>query len=243
MEFINLDKLSEDVKKKVVPYCNSILTILGDNLRSIVIYGSASSGEYIPGKSDINLLFVGKRFGLDVFKALEKVVIKGIKRRISTPLFFTPEHIKTSKDVFPIEFLEMSDNHITIYGGDIFEDLQINDEHLRLECEEQIKRKLIRTRQAWFEVAGRKGKVASLLYVSLVSVIPSIRGIIRLQGEAPPPAKNEVIDRASEVLAIDLDVFKEILKIKRTGKILDVESIFERYLEVLSTLANYVDKM
>lgn len=45
MEFINLDKLNVDVKKKLKPYCNSVLTRLTDNVKSIVVYGSASSGE------------------------------------------------------------------------------------------------------------------------------------------------------------------------------------------------------
>ncbi len=243
MEFINLNRLREDVRKKVVPYCNSILTVLGDNVRSMVVYGSASSGEYMPGKSDINLLFVCGHLDLDVLKAVGKVVRNGIKRRIPPPLFFTPEHIERSKDVFPIEFLEMRDNHLTIYGGDIFDKLQINDEQLRLECEEQIKGKLIRTRQAWFEVMGNRKKLASLLYTSLVNVLPSVREIIRLCGETPPLAKEDVIDRADKLLAIDLRVFGEILKTKKTGKIADVDSIFERYLGALSNLAAYVDGM
>jgi hypothetical protein len=197
----------------------------------------------MPGKSDINLLFVCDHLDLNTLRGVEKVVRNGIKRRVPTPIFFTPEHIERSKDVFPIEFLEMRDNHIIIYGRDIFEELQINDEHLRLECEEQIKGKLIRTRQAWFEVAGHRKKIASLVYTSLINVIPSIRGIIRLLGETPPLEKDKVIDRASEVLAMDLSVFKEIIKAKRMGKTADIESIFERYLGALSALASYVDRM
>jgi len=243
MEFVNLDKLNVDVKKKLKPYCNSVLTKLTDNVKSIVVYGSASSGEYIPRKSDINLLFVCEHLDLGILRALERTVKSGIKKQIPPPLFFTPEHIERSKDVFPIEFLEMKDNHITVYGEDIFGELQINDEHLRLECEEQIKGKLIRTRQAWFETAGHRKKVASLLYTSLINILPSVRGIIRLQGETPPLTKEGVIDRASEILAIDLRVFKEILEIKRTGKIADIESIFQAYLDTLSALASYVDRM
>ncbi len=45
MEFINLDKLNVDVKKKLKPYYNSVLTELIDNVKSIVVYGSASSRE------------------------------------------------------------------------------------------------------------------------------------------------------------------------------------------------------
>jgi len=45
MEFIKLDKLNVDVKKKLKPYCNSILTKPTDDVKSIVVYRNASSGE------------------------------------------------------------------------------------------------------------------------------------------------------------------------------------------------------
>lgn len=243
MELINLDMLNEEVKKKMVSYCSDLLMILGSNIRSILIYGSASSGEYIQGKSDINLLVVCDKIDIDVLKSLEKVVKGGIKRKIPPPLLFTPEHIKRSKDVFPIEFLEMKDNHVTIYGEEIFEKLDINDEHLRLECEEQIKGKLIRTRQAWFEATGNKKRVASLLYTSLVNIIPSVKGIIRLKGETPPLIRRDVIDMVDKLLDIDLYVFVEVLDAKKGVKIKDIDNIFQRYLEALYLLASYVDKM
>ncbi|MCK4256443.1 hypothetical protein KAX35_06120, partial [candidate division WOR-3 bacterium] len=90
MELINLDMLNEEVKKKMVSYCSDLLMILGSNIRSILIYGSASSGEYIQGKSDINLLVVCDKIDIDVLKSLEKVVKGGIKRKIPPPLLFTP---------------------------------------------------------------------------------------------------------------------------------------------------------
>ncbi len=243
MEFINADRLKDDVKRKTLPYCNEILEKIPGVIRSIVLYGSAISEEYEPGRSDINLLLVCERLDLGVFKYLEEIVKRGIKRKIVPPLIFTPEHIERSKDVFPIEFLEMKDSHITIYGEEIFEKLDIDNEHLRLECEEQIKGKLIRTRQAWFEVAGDRNKLINLLYTSLVNVIPSVRGLLRLKGKIPPSTRREVIIMVDDILDIDLKVFNDVLDAKKGEKVRDLNLLFVRYLEALSSLADYVDRM
>ena len=216
---------------------------MGGKLKSIILYGSASSGEYIKGQSDINLLLVCDNVDLGLLKTIEKTVRNGIRRRISAPLLFTPEHIERAKDVFPIEFLDMRDNHLVLYGEDIFLNLKIGDEHLRLECEEQIKGKLIRTRQAWFEVSGNRKRTRALLYTSLMNIIPALRGIIRLLGEDPPVERYRIIEMADRLLDVDLAVFREIFDIKREGKSFEVNSIFQRYLDTLSSLAGYVDVM
>ncbi len=118
-ELKNLDKLNPQLAKHIEPYVKELLKIHKDNLTSIAITGNASGKNYIHKLTNITLLVVLKELG---FKDLEKnlsLISKGIRQKISAPLFLTRTHIETSTDVFPIEFLEMKEKHCLIYGEDL----------------------------------------------------------------------------------------------------------------------------
>ena len=55
------------------------------------------------------------------------------------PVFFTEDYIIRSTDVFPIEFLDMKENHVTLYGKDLFEAIAVDTKNLRFQCEQEIK--------------------------------------------------------------------------------------------------------
>ncbi|MDI6704577.1 MAG: hypothetical protein QME40_07915 [bacterium] len=55
---INLDSLPKVVRRVVEPYCNKMVMLHGDNLRSIVVYGSAVGQDFVLKRSNINLLMV-----------------------------------------------------------------------------------------------------------------------------------------------------------------------------------------
>ena len=171
---------------KISPYFKEFLAIHQDNVISIAIYGSASGGDYLPKFSDINSLVIFRQFEFSQLKKSLGVIARGISKKITAPLVLTREDIRSSVDIFPIEFWDMKENHVLIYGEDVLTSLDIPQKYLRLFCEQQIKGKLIRIRQAYLE-AGRtyKGK-ESLLKDSLTTLMPIFRVLIRLKGRVPP---------------------------------------------------------
>ena len=110
----------------------------------------------------------------DLKKSL-KIVSRGIEQRITAPLFLSRRHIETSADVFPVEFMEIKENNILLYGEDIWSDLKIDNRNIRLQCEEQIKGKLIRLRQAYLEIGLKKKGIEALLKESLYALMPIFR--------------------------------------------------------------------
>ena len=60
-ELKNLNFLTKPVKDAVEPYCNKMLNLHGDNIKSLYVYGSATSDEFIPKKSNINILVILER--------------------------------------------------------------------------------------------------------------------------------------------------------------------------------------
>jgi len=242
---INTEKLPEHVKKLIEPYLEKLIEIHEDNIASILIYGSATGKGYVPKKSDINLMVLFKELNFETLKKSLKVVSDGIKRKITAPLFLTKAHIENSCDVFPVEYLEIQDNNIVLYGENIFSKIKIEDRNLRLVCEQQIKGKLIRLREAYLEIGLKKKGIEALLKESFRSMMPVFRNVLRLEGITPPAEKEQVLAELSDAFELDKEVFLAILKDnqnddKIAGK--DVEVYFEKFLEQIQKLAQVIDK-
>ena len=243
---INAEKLPPEVQIKFIPYLKTMISIHNRHLISVFIYGSSAGKNYIPKISDINSVFVFKELPFASLTASLKAVSQGIPKRIAAPLFLTSEHIETSLDVFPIEFLDMKENHVLMYGTDLLSGLIIKEEHIRLFCEQQIKGKLIRIRQAYLEVGLKKKGLEALLKESLNSLIPVFRNLLRLKGQKPPIEKTEIIKQLCQTFKLDENIFLPIYKdTSNDEKIADQDVVvfLEQYLTQIKELAAGVDRL
>lgn len=244
----NLDHLDPRVRKSVTPFCREFLKLFPGRIHSICLYGSAAVGEHIPKQSDINLMIMVDRLEMKDLQSCFKLIKQGRKKRISAPLLLTAEHISTSTDTFPVEFIEMKEKHINLFGTDPFLDLDIDLKNLRLECEQQIKGKLIRLRQAYIEVGLKKRQMIVLLTTSFTSLLPVLRNTIRLvkPNIQPPRGNEEIILRICKDFQLENDVFLQILRIKKgvlkPNKDM-THNIFEDYINNLTKLSQKVDQI
>ncbi|MEA1926840.1 MAG: hypothetical protein U9N73_01430 [Candidatus Auribacterota bacterium] len=243
-EIINIDQLPESVGLKIRPYLEEMIDLLGNNLITAAVYGSAVTGDYSEKSSDINIILVCENVGLPTLKECLKLVSKGIRKRIVAPLFFTRSYIENSVDVFPIEFLNIKENHLLLYGEDILSGITVDLKNLRHQCEEQIKGKLVRIRQAYLEVGLKRKGIEALLKESLSSLIPVFAGLLRLRGIDSPREKEKVFSRLGEEFKLDSQIFITIFRDKKNDEKIggvEVEIFFGRYLDQLEKLSRVVD--
>jgi len=242
-ELLNLEKLNSRVRKAIVPFSQAMVGLHGDNLKSISLYGSAVGEDFIPQESNINLLLVMERIDAPDLKKSLRLISQGRKKGI-VPLLLTVEHMESSTDTFPIEFLEMKDNHILLYGKDILDKLKVNSRNVRLQCEQQLKGGLIRLYQVYLEIGMREKKMRSLLINSLTSLIPIFRSLLRLKGRALPIRKRDIIIDLGKEFAVNDDTFLKVLQMKERKKVEDnLEKLFSDYLEEIEKLCIICDRM
>ncbi len=241
---INLDKLSDEVRKIIEPYCDRMIEIHEENLKSISLYGSAAGDDFVAGKSNINVLAVMERIDPPDLKKSLKLVESGRKKGIVAPLLITMEHIRTSTDTFPVEFLEMKENYRLVYGKDVLKDLSISPKNIRLQCEQQIKGGLIRLYQVYLEIGMKEKRIKELMINSLGSLIPVFRNILRLKGMEVSVRKLEIVNAVSEAFSLNRELLQNILKMKKGIKVDEsIEAMFGDYLEEIEKLGIEVDRM
>ncbi len=242
----NLDRLPPRVRVIAEPYARSLTDTYGADLVSIILYGSGTGDDFIPGRSNVNLIVILKSVSLSHLKKALKLVRRGRKSRITAPLVLSRDHILQSADTFPMEFIDIKENHVLLYGEDLFSDMDISHSNLRLQCEERLKGNLIRLRGAYLEVGLRRRGIESLLCDSLATLLPFLRRLVRLKSKEPPAGKEALLKAVAEEFTVDGGLLVDILKDKRGDERIGgkaAEQALERYMELLASLATSVDRM
>ena len=220
--------------------------VFGDDLLAIILHGSGARGEYIPKKSDINFLIVLTDNGMEHLGDAMNLVAKWQKRRIPVPLFLTRGYIESSLDAFPLEFFNFRSAYQVIHGQDLLRDLPIKKEDLRLQCERELKAKLLLLREAYLQAHGEVRQLRQLVNQSLPAFIAIFKALLHLKGDEIPERNEGVITAIGEGFGLDGKLFRTLWHIKRgeekPGKD-ELRRIFWNYISEIKGLSKQVDQM
>jgi hypothetical protein len=242
----NIGEFPLSIQPVISGFAEKLLQELDDNLHSILVYGSAAGVNYNHGVSNINFVVIVKNLDFSVLKSSLALIKSARKHKISTPLFLTKEYIHKSLDVFPIEFSEIKEQHRMVFGEDIFKDLEIPFKDVRLLCEQQIKGKLLRLRQAYLDIGPNPSVLKNFLLGALSDLMPVFRQLIFLKGQKPIEKKEEMLEQLAKIYTLDIASFLAVYHDK-TRKILissnQVEAHLENFLNQLESLSRHMDSL
>ena len=220
--------------------------VYGDDLVSIVLYGSATGRDYRPGKSDINFMIVLSEEGIERLDRAFEIVKKWRKRNVAIPLFLTENYVETSTDVFPIEYLNFKSNYVPVYGKDILKDLSFDTEFVRLQCEREIKGKLLLLREAYLETSGKGRALKDVISQSIRAFVAIFEALLHVKGLELPKGKLQIIRATVQAFDIDSSVFEKLLDVK-DDKIKpgddEMRGLFQKYLAEVRKLSKQVDAL
>jgi predicted nucleotidyltransferase len=239
-----MTKIPESPQDIFVPLTQDYRKVFGNDLVSLILYGSAASGHYVRGKSDINLLVVLTEAGMDKLADVLDTVSAWRKRHVAVPLVMTRNFIECSLDSYPIEFINMVNSNILIYGENVLAPLVFNPDDLRLQIERELRGKLILLRQGYLDAQGKPRQLKQLIADSFTAFISIFKALLYLKHEKAPHSRREVIKEVGDLLSIDLSVFMQCADIKEGGDHLssaEVIDVFKKYLREVNNLCNIVD--
>ena len=238
--------LKADISARYKPFLDIVLKHHHDKLHSVHLVGSALTQDYDPKTSDINSVMVLQKMDFKFLELLAPLGKKYGKKGVAAPLIMTPTYIHQSLDVFAIEFLNMKLFHHTVFGEDIFKDVNIENTNLRLQCERELKVKLIGLRQGYISAAGDKNILARGFIDAIAGYMPLFKSIIFLLGKEVPRNNREILSVLEEGSGVPTDVFKLVLNHKRqkTKPTIDqLNTIFVDYYEVIEKLGEIADAL
>lgn len=213
----------------------------GDTLHSVLMYGSALSHEFIPGKSDVNLLVVLTDSSTAVLQKSIHVHKRWLKRGVPIPFFMTPHYIKSSLDSFPVEFINIQSNYKVLYGDDLIRNLAINRENIRLQCERDLKGIALHLKTEFLKVSGRKRQLLKVLEISLRRLIPLLRAILVLNERKIPNSKSEIITSVEDIFGIGSSALSDVYLKKNSFK--EYEKCFDEFVKIVDMMIQYIDEL
>ena len=241
-----IEGLPDETQKLLQTYVKEVKEAFGDQLEGLLLYGSAVRGEFLRGRSNLNILLLVSSYGSTVLKQYSALHRRWSKEQIVVPLFLMEEELRMSAVVFPLEFLEIQEYHRVLDGRDPFIGFHVKTDRLREAVVQGFTSHIVRLRQRYVEGGGTDEATTILLPLSITSTIPLLRGVRRLLGRPPLSHSDAVISDVGEQLNLDLQGLLDAWLLKR-GQISpgprEVPRLFDRYLQATILLTRAVEQL
>lgn len=218
---------------------------LPEQIESIILFGSAAAGDYLPGTSDFDLLLILRHVTTAELNALSPLIQRWYREGNPLPLIFTGEQLALSVDTFAAEFLEMKQSRRILYGTDPIAEMTINLEHVRIHLERELKGKLLALRNRYALAVGRRRQIAQLMSDSFSTFMSLFRVALRLFQPDAPAEKMDALRLLATHFPIDLKPFvtiDEVRRRRRTWASVEINTLFNQYCQAIETIVDAIDR-
>lgn len=226
---------------------DDLRTTHGENLASVVLYGSAAAGDHIELRSDYNLLIALHRITPDDLRMAQAPMREWQRLGHPLPVYFTVEELRDAGDVFPIEFYQMANARIVLFGHDPFEFVKLSDANLRHQTEYELRSKLIQLRRLYIPASISIERLCDLMSDSLASFASLFRAVLILYRQEAPVAKPDCVRATVKLLNLDPAPFESIFEFRSTDKLPSTETeanqIFASYMFQIEQVVEAVDEI
>jgi predicted nucleotidyltransferase len=219
---------------------------LGDDLISIVLYGSAVTGDFQEKVSDLNVLCVLKNVGPAQLEKAYPAVDRWMKKKQPAPVLLSLEEVENAHDAFAIEFLDIRAAYRVLHGDDVVAQISVDPPHHRHQVEHELRSMLLRLRERFLALQKDHREVTRLMVDSVPTFSTLFRHSLILSGEEPPVKKREIFRQAAQRFSTSATPFETLLDVregKRRLKDPEIRPLFEDYLAQITRTAEDVDRL
>ena len=232
-------------EKQIAEFIGRMRQAAGENLQSVILYGSAADGEFHPKFSNVNLLCVLRETSFASLQAVAPAAKWWTRQKYHAPLLLAREELERAAAVFSIEFLDMQQQHRVLHGEDVLRGLTISMRLHRAQLEYELREKAILLRQRLLLASGNENRLWELLLGSVSTFATLFRHSLITMGDSVPKSKRDGIQVLASLIELDPSAFLQLLDI-REGKLgrkqLDVRDVASRYLTAVQRATAAVDK-
>ncbi len=234
--------MSEPLDKIV----NQAREALGDNLQSIVLYGSHARSDAGP-HSDYNLLIVVKDYTPGRLAPLRAHAQAWLKLRVVPPVIMQADQMPRSLDTFALEFLEMAAARTVLFGGDPFADFAPDWNTVRSELEREARQKRISLVRRWLAAGGDAKIIKALIADTVPSYFTLLRCTLMLK-------RREVLSLTTDAVFAELsgkpwfkpDIWSRLRAVV-TGQAklskAELEALIPEYIQQAMALVHRLDEL
>jgi hypothetical protein len=233
------------MEAKLTEFVNRLKAAIQDSLKTVVLYGSAVTGEFRAEHSDLNVLCVVDRADATLLENAHGVAEWWMRQGNLAPLIFTVDELRRSADVFAIELLDMKLHHRILFGTDFLDDFEVPLHLHRLQVERELRTAWLRLRQAILAAPLSNKVHVDIMLKSVSPFCALFRHALLALGHDMPATKRETVDAIASLTGGNPTAFQTVLDLregKRKKSEIDVEVSLNAYLELVEVVTNEVDR-
>lgn len=235
-----------EAEKQINELVTRLKALAGEDLKCVVLFGSAVSQEFHAGFSDINIICIFRELAAPTLARLTPLMRWWTEKKFPAPLLFTRTELERSADVFAIELLDIRQRHRVLYGEDMFSNLHVPMDLHRVQVEHNLRTKLLTLRQMYAQFADNDKRVRHLMLDSVSNFATLFRHALIAMGEQPGESKQENIQKLAARIHFDPDIFVRLLQVraqKAKEHDLDAHAGFAQYMEGIDKAVQAVDAL
>jgi predicted nucleotidyltransferase len=233
-------------EKLLDEFVGRLTSALGDKLVSVVLYGSAVTGDFQEKVSDLNVLCVLKHVGLAELEQADPAVDWWMKKKQPAPVLLSTEELSNARDAFAIEFLDIRAAYRILRGEDLIAAIEVDPAHHRYQVEHELRSRLLRLRERYLALQNDRQGVVQLMVDSIPTFAALFRHALMLSGVNAPVKKRAIFQEAAARFGVSKSPFDALLDVREgTRRLQDTEirTVFEEYLQQISRTVEYVDQL
>jgi len=230
------------ISRVVDPFLAETDRALGQGY-SAVLYGSAARGDFIPGRSDINLMLVLDELAPLTLRALGRAFTSWRKASAEPPLILSRAEWTRASDAFPVEITDMRLSYQVLRGSDPLDGVQVDRGDLRKALEREFRGKLLRLRQGYATFAPEPGALGSLGLQSAATILVLLRGLLTVKEQPVPLEANALASAAAALVGFDPEHLLYVVQHRSDREWRCGATEFENYMRAVEQTARFVDQL
>ncbi|HTT13986.1 MAG TPA: hypothetical protein VMG60_24225 [Burkholderiaceae bacterium] len=221
----------------------------GSDFAGLVLYGGLARGRFRAGRSDVNVVVLLHRAGIDVLHRIGPALRNARRAAAVEAMVITPAEVPASAFEFATTFLDIKRHHIVLTGEDPFAALEVPRVIVQLRIAQRLRDLLLRLRRdyavAWDD---RQALKETLLDIARPLAI-ELLALLYDGGHAVPhdDRTDEVFAAATQAFALDGPALAALAALRagaaRDAGMLDVTVLYGQVLGQLEALADRADAL
>jgi predicted nucleotidyltransferase len=230
------------VARVVDPFLAEADRVLGQGY-SAVLYGSAARDDYIPGRSDINLMLVLDQLDASILGSLSRGFAGWRKATPEPPLILSRREWTRASDAFPIEITDIRLSYQVLRGSDPLDGVRVEPADLRKALEREFRGKLLRLRQGYATYAPEPAALGALGLQSAATILVLLRGVLTIVGKRVSSDANELAATAANLIGFEPEHLLHVVRHRSDREWRCGAPEFENYMNAVEQAAGFVDQL
>lgn len=210
---------------------------------SALLYGSAARGDFVEGRSNVNLMLILDDASPKVLGALGPAFAAWRKLQPEPPLLLSRAEWGRATDVFPLEIADMRTAYRVVRGADPLAGLEVDARDLRRALERELRGKLLRLRQGYVTLSRDAEALTSMVVASLPTVLVLLRGVLALVERHVPHDPAHVATEAAAAVGFPAEAVAVVVRHRADTRWRCEPAQFLEYLEAVERTARFVDQL